>query len=97
MDIERRLQKERFEKKHTPAKFFVEDFTAFSSYSRNLHNFNLNHNWATYFDVANGLEIPQSLLLGPWTEEMTKFLYWLVKGGAGLDWLTSTSGEVITP
>ena len=45
-------------------------------------------------DLAKGTEIPQSLLLGPWTEEMIRYLYWLVKSGATLNWLTSTSGEV---
>lgn len=52
--------------------------------------------WVTYVDVASNVEIPQSLLLGPWTEEMTRHLYWLVKGGAQFDWLTSTTGEVST-
>ena len=50
--------------------------------------------WTTYLDVASTFEIPQSLLLGPWTEDMTRMLFWLVKGGAKFNWLTSTSGEV---
>jgi len=50
--------------------------------------------WDTYMDVEDGVEIPPSLLTGPWTEEMVKYLFWMVKSGARLEWLTSTSGEV---
>lgn len=45
-------------------------------------------------DIAKGVEIPHSLLLGPWTEDMTQYLYWLAKSGATVNWVTSTSGEV---
>jgi magnesium transporter len=93
--VERRLQRDRVERKLTPAKYFEEDFAAFSSYLlRPDGNGDVAHHWTTYVNVADGLEIPQSLLLGPWIEETTRYLYWLVKGGARLDWLTSTSGEV---
>jgi hypothetical protein len=50
--------------------------------------------WDTYVDLAEGVEIPPSLLLGPWTEDMIRHLYWLVKGNAKIDWINSTSGEV---
>ncbi|KAJ8067136.1 hypothetical protein OCU04_004508 [Sclerotinia nivalis] len=46
-----------------------------------------------YVNMATGTEIPNTLLMGPWDEEAIKFLYWLVMGGARIDWLTSTSGE----
>jgi hypothetical protein len=50
--------------------------------------------WDTHVGVADHVEIPEVLLRGPWTTEMTIFLYWLVKNGARLEWVTSTSGEV---
>ncbi|KAF8859383.1 hypothetical protein BDZ45DRAFT_673336 [Acephala macrosclerotiorum] len=50
--------------------------------------------WERNSDVAEGTEIPQSLLSGPWDEDMLKYLFWLRKSGAGIDWLNSTSGEV---
>lgn len=95
-EVERELQKTRFESILTPPKYFEEDFASFSSYVQVRKNKDLDviHHWASYIDVANDLEIPQSLLLGPWTEEMTRLLFWLVKGGARFDWLNSTSGEV---
>ncbi|CAD6444481.1 4ca8363a-49ab-4da6-9c08-6ed9979d6367 [Sclerotinia trifoliorum] len=46
-----------------------------------------------HVNMATGTEIPNTLLVGPWDEEAIKFLYWLVMGGARIDWLTSTSGE----
>ncbi|TGO75120.1 hypothetical protein BELL_0233g00100 [Botrytis elliptica] len=46
-----------------------------------------------YANVARGTEIPHTLLMGPWDEEAVKFLFWLVMGGARIDWLASTSGE----
>jgi magnesium transporter len=86
---------ERRERKLSAVKYFEEDFATFSSYVQGEYaDKNVVRMWTTYFDVADGFDIPQSLLLGPWTEEMTKLLYWLVKGGAKLNWLTSTSGEV---
>jgi len=50
--------------------------------------------WAGNTDVADDVEIPNSLLLGPWTDEMIKQLFWLIKSGAEIGWLYSTSGEV---
>jgi hypothetical protein len=93
--MERQLQKDRLERQLTPAMYFEDDFTVFSSYVQRQHTTeNMTLQWDTYVDVAKDLEIPQSLLLGPWNEEKTRFLYWLVKGGARFDWLNSTSGEV---
>ncbi|KAE8440571.1 hypothetical protein EG329_007229 [Mollisiaceae sp. DMI_Dod_QoI] len=50
--------------------------------------------WDRNSDVADGIELPQSLLSGPWDEDMLKYLFWLTKSGAGIDWLNSTNGEV---
>lgn len=87
---------ERLKSNTSPAKYFEEDFTAFSNYvERQIENrTSLVYSWSTYIDFAGGLEIPRSLLLGPWTEEMIRYLYWMLKGGAQVDWLASTSGEV---
>lgn len=95
-DVERELQKARIERMLTPATYFEEDFASFSSYvlARKHEDSDSVHRWATYVDVADDLEISHNLLLGPWTEESTRLLYWLVKGGAHFDWLNSTSGEV---
>jgi hypothetical protein len=78
---------------------FNEDFVAFLHVANNLEHVdfqlicNIGCRQETT-DLAKGTEIPHSLLLGPWTEEMIRHLYWLVKSGATLNWLTSTSGEV---
>jgi len=93
LEVERKLQKQRIESQTTPAKFFEEDFAAFSAYLLHSQYADITYSWATYVDVASNVEIPQSLLLGPWTEERIRHLFWLVKGGAQFDWLNSTSGE----
>lgn len=51
------------------------------------------YSWDVGKDVKNSVEVPEKLLLGPWTEEMVKHLFWLIKAGARVDFLT-TSGEV---
>jgi hypothetical protein len=51
-------------------------------------------NWDFNRDLAEGVEIPSSLLLGPWTEDNIKLLFWLIRAGARIDWVNSTSGEV---
>jgi hypothetical protein len=93
--VEKQLQKARLDRNLTPAKYFEEDFAVFSSYLLRQRDIaDIISHWTTYVNVADGFEIPHSLLLGPWTEEMTRYLYWMVKGGAQFDWLNSTSGEV---
>jgi len=52
------------------------------------------YNWDVNRDLVMGVEIPSSLLLGPWTEDNIKLLFWLIKAGARIDWVNSTSGEV---
>jgi len=78
-----------------PSEVFEQDFNSFSDIilSKNISMLQCT-SWDTYMDVEEGVEIPPSLLTGPWTEEMIKYLFWMVKSGARLEWLTSTSGEV---
>ena len=38
--------------------------------------------------------MPDSLLRGPWTDEMLKHFLWLARAGASIDGRSSTSGEV---
>jgi hypothetical protein len=77
--------------------YFNNDFTSFSEFVQERDgSWTWEHcTWHTNKDVADGVEIPTSLLLGPWDEAKIKHLFWLVKsGGATIDWLNSTSGEV---
>lgn len=78
---------------------FNEDFEAFLDAAKDPKQENLRQNCIVNYsynvkDIALTVEIPHSLLLGPWTEGKTRYLYWLIKSGATLNWLTSTSGEV---
>jgi len=77
--------------------YFNNDFTSFSEFVHERDgSWTWEHcSWHNNKDVADGVEIPTSLLLGPWDEAKIKHLFWLVKsGGATIDWLNSTSGEV---
>lgn len=75
---------------------FEDDFTDFNRFMSEFvpHFYEFQISWSTLVDIAKGTEIPKRFLLGPWTGNMIKHLYWLVKSGAQVDWLTSTSGEV---
>jgi len=44
--------------------------------------------------VHRQTEIPTSLLSGPWTEQNIELLFWLVRGGAMIDYSNSSAGEV---
>ncbi|KAK4695013.1 hypothetical protein P7C71_g2660, partial [Lecanoromycetidae sp. Uapishka_2] len=44
--------------------------------------------------AAEGCQIPEKLLHGPWTDEKCEFLEVLVRADAEVDWVGSTSGEV---
>ncbi|KIN01490.1 hypothetical protein OIDMADRAFT_19303, partial [Oidiodendron maius Zn] len=83
----------------TAAARFDDDFAAFlhaasgSEHVDLLQIYDVGCSLEGVTDLAKGTEIPHSLLLGPWTKEMIRHLYWLVKSGATLNWLTSTSGE----
>lgn len=49
--------------------------------------------------VAEGMEIPHSILRGPWTEESVRYLFLIMNFGGRVNWTTSTTGEVskLTP
>ncbi|PQE21249.1 actin cortical patch protein [Rutstroemia sp. NJR-2017a WRK4] len=51
--------------------------------------------FCVYLDVAEGTQIPTSLLMGPWDEDALKYLFWFVSAGARIDWVSSTSGETL--
>jgi hypothetical protein len=79
-----------------PSEYFEDDFKVFSDLVQN-RRFSKHKDacWDTYIGVSDGTEIPHTLLLGPWTEESTRHLFWMVKfGGAELEWVTSAIGEV---
>jgi hypothetical protein len=81
--------------KRMPSQYLDEDFTMFTEIVESKYLPLLEDiSWDTYIGVAHGIEIPQTLLVGPWTEETTRHLYWMVKSGAQLEWVTSTIGEV---
>jgi hypothetical protein len=80
----------------TAEEYFNKDFAGFSEFThrRNGGWSWEDCSWYVNTDVADGVEIPNSLLLGPWNDEMIKHLFWIRKSGASIDWLNSTSGEV---
>lgn len=86
----------------TAAERFGEDFAAFINatlspdFSPILRHCDPETNYR-FRDLADETEIPHNLLIGPWTEGSVRYLYWLVKSGAKLEWITSTSGEVRFP
>lgn len=43
---------------------------------------------------VEGCRIPNKLLHGPWIDEKCEFLEIAIRGGASVDWISSTSGEV---
>lgn len=57
-------------------------------------NLNQHTNMCIFLNVAEGTQIPTSLLMGPWSEEALEYLFWFVNAGARIDWVSSTSGEV---
>lgn len=49
--------------------------------------------WPSPLRIHPKAEIPESLLRGPWSEDMTMYLFWLIRAGAGIDYSASTNGE----
>lgn len=87
------------EKYPNPFKLLEDDYAELDPLLNGLNDnttIRTSTSWISYADVGPGVEIPRSLLVGPWDEEMTKRLYWLVKNNAQIDWISSTSGEVCT-
>jgi hypothetical protein len=80
----------------TAQKYFEKDFREFSVFAKQRDGPHIweHCTWELNFDVARGTEIPNSLLLGPWTEESIRYLFWATKSGARVDFIKSTSGEV---
>ncbi len=85
--------------KITAAGYFEADFQGFSNFAAQRDGDWVwkQCTWDLNSDVADGVEIPHTLLLGPWTEEMIRHLFWIKKSGASIDWVNSTSGEVGSP
>jgi hypothetical protein len=79
----------------TAVEYFNNDFAGFSEFMQERDGGYIweSCSWSVNKDVHRDTEIPSSLLLGPWTENNIKLLFWAVKSGARIDWLNSTSGE----
>jgi hypothetical protein len=80
----------------TATEYFNADFYTFTACITQPEEYSHCNDidWSCNHDVASAVQIPQSLLSGPWTEEKIRHLYWMRKSGAQIDWLGSTSGEV---
>jgi hypothetical protein len=52
------------------------------------------YRWGTPLGIHPQTEIPESLLRGPWSPDMIKYLFWLTRAGARIDYSASTNGEV---
>jgi hypothetical protein len=80
----------------TAQEYFEKDFKEFSIFAKQRDGPQIweHCRWGFNYDVARGTEIPNSLLLGPWTEESIRYLFWVTKSGAQVDFIKSTSGEV---
>lgn len=76
--------------------FFEHDYKSFCSRAtiqdENLQG--LIPDWSISTDVAVGVQVPDSLLQAPWMEDKIRHLFWLAKSGAGVNFVSSTSGEV---
>ncbi|TAQ88948.1 hypothetical protein B7494_g2743 [Chlorociboria aeruginascens] len=76
---------------------FEEDFAEFTNSMRvqaAKQSYDRKFELSYVKNVADDVEIPRSLLLGPWDEEMTRRLFWLVYGSARVSFIKSTSGEI---
>jgi hypothetical protein len=80
----------------TAQEYFEKDFKQFSIFAKQRDGPHIweHCRWELNYDVARGTEIPNSLLLGPWREESIRYLFWVTKSGARVDFIKSTSGEV---
>ena len=92
------MERQQWEESRAPAdkplrQCFEDDFEEFSNYFSSFPSNDKLSN-ARYMHVASETEIPQSLLSGPWTEDMIRHLFWLVKAGAQINSTSSITGEV---
>lgn len=80
----------------TAREYLEIDYRGFCDFAEEVDGPPIWHccNWARNTDLSDGLELPITLLSGPWSEDMLKYLFWLVRSGAQIDWIGSTLGEV---
>ncbi|KAI9056147.1 hypothetical protein LZ554_001075 [Drepanopeziza brunnea f. sp. 'monogermtubi'] len=71
------------------------DYTAFENTISSSTDDNWpSTSWTTHSHLSPSVEIPHTLLLGPFTPPSLRHLFYLIKSGAKLSWHSSTSGEV---
>jgi hypothetical protein len=79
---------------------FIEDFADFKRLSSDIivknmfFEFKPRWVWISFLHMHPQFDIPESLLQGPWTEDMVEYLFWLIRAGAKIGWTNSTNGEV---
>ncbi|KAG4436707.1 hypothetical protein IFR05_007821 [Cadophora sp. M221] len=80
----------------TPSEHHTADFAAFHSFISQPDGPWPWHTitWSSYNEFSPKLEIPHSLLSPPFTPHTLAYLFHLLKSGARISWLSSTSGEV---
>lgn len=80
----------------TASEYFEADFMTFMTFVSRAQRgeFCEDVKWDTNKGLAKSVEIPHSLLRGPWSEEKVRYLYWITKSGGHIDWHSSTNGEV---
>lgn len=50
----------------------------------------------TYLHLRPAVQVPKKLLQGPWTQDKTDFLYYLIWNNVSVDWEQSSRGEIAT-
>ncbi|KAH6724978.1 hypothetical protein BKA61DRAFT_41039 [Leptodontidium sp. MPI-SDFR-AT-0119] len=80
----------------TPSEYHTADFTAFQFFTSEPDGPWPWHTitWSSYNEFSPTLEIPHSLLSSPFAPNTLAYLFHLLKSGARISWLSSTSGEV---
>ncbi|CZT47755.1 uncharacterized protein RSE6_08357 [Rhynchosporium secalis] len=81
----------------TPSEYLETDYADFLSFTSSSpdgpwpwHTIS----WRSYTDLSPTLEIPHTLLCPTFTPSSLKYLFHLLRHGARISWLSSTSGEV---
>ena len=77
---------------------FLEDYNDFQELSSvttipDIHT-RPQWRWTGFLKMHPNLDIPGTLLQGPWTPEMVEYLFWLTRADARIHWTESTTGEV---
>ncbi|CCU74413.1 hypothetical protein BGHDH14_bghG000309000001001 [Blumeria hordei DH14] len=77
--------------------FFDKEFESFRAITRLRENIPRWKDlcWDRNSIVSSGAEIPDSLLLGPWSEEMLKKLFFIIRLGASIENWYSNKGETL--